>query len=108
MLGNYINDTLQYIATEEGRARLSSGGIIVYDYFIKDHLGNVRMVLTEQKDTAFYPPATMETGQAALEGTYYSNIESTRVKRPPQFPTDYYTKPDNFVARVSAGGGRQK
>ena len=42
--GNYVNDTLQFLPQEEGRIRLLAGSNSpVYDYFIKDHLGNVRM-----------------------------------------------------------------
>jgi hypothetical protein len=60
----YHNDTLQFIAHEEGRIRLnSSNNTLQYDYMLKDHLGNVRMVLTEEQKQDFYPAAT-------LEGTY--------------------------------------
>jgi hypothetical protein len=37
-----------------------------YDYFIKDHLGNVRVVLTEEQKTDMYPAATMETATAGI------------------------------------------
>ena len=59
----YINDALQFIAHEEGKVRLSplpavGGGYLVFDYFIKDHLGNTRMVLTEEQQTDAYPVAS--------------------------------------------------
>jgi cation transport regulator ChaC len=55
----YNNDTLQFIGNEEGRRvrpKLINPSLgytgtniqYVYDFFIKDHLGNVRMVLTEE------------------------------------------------------------
>lgn len=66
------SNVLQFIADEEGRIRFSAppvgggaGGSFNYDYFIKDHLGNVRMVLTDEQKTIYYPAAT-------LEGTYSS------------------------------------
>jgi RHS repeat-associated protein len=57
----------------------------VYDYFIKDHLGNVRMVLTDQKDTAFYPAVTYEAASIANESIYYDSVDVERVSRPGAF-----------------------
>ncbi|MBL7698666.1 MAG: hypothetical protein JNK79_10920 [Chitinophagaceae bacterium] len=60
---NYT-DRLLYIMHEEGRIRYKPENTsFEYDYMIKDHLGNVRMVLTEELQTNYYPAAT-------LEGTY--------------------------------------
>ncbi len=57
-------DRLQFIGHEEGRIRFKSeNSSLQYDYMLKDHLGNVRMVLTEEQQTIYYPAAT-------LEGTY--------------------------------------
>ena len=78
----YLNDTLQYVAHEEGRIRWakkrnSSTGAIYYafeyDYFLRDHLNNVRTVLTEGKDTATYM-ATMETADSATVQKLFSNV----------------------------------
>lgn len=89
MLGNYLNDTLQFIITEEGRARVKSDSSeVVYDYMIKDHLGNVRMTLTEETGTDFYPAATMETANAGIEEALYDNIAYTRIEVPPGYPAD--------------------
>jgi RHS repeat-associated protein len=82
----YINDTLQFIGQEEGRIRYDLlKASFVYDYFIKDHLGNVRMVLTDQKDTAFYPAVTYEAGAIANESIYYDSVSIERVSRPGSF-----------------------
>ncbi|MCO6497603.1 MAG: hypothetical protein J5I50_08065, partial [Chitinophagaceae bacterium] len=102
----YENDTLQLIAHEEGRIRPvkdANNNItgFVYDYFLKDHLGNIRMVLTEQKDTSFYPPASMETAQSAIENALYANVNNTRVDNPPNYPTDNYTNPNEKVAKTN-------
>jgi hypothetical protein len=52
MMGNFVNDTLQFLPQEEGRIRFNKDdNSLAYDYFLKDHLGNVRMVLTEQQQT---------------------------------------------------------
>lgn len=64
-------DKLQFAAQEEGRIRALYDNAaapatitgFAYDYFIKDHLGNIRMLLTDEVKTIYYPAAT-------LEGTY--------------------------------------
>ena len=71
----YENNVLQFLSHEEGRARLkqtlnASGAAqtaMLFDYFLKDHLGNVRMVLTDETQTDYYPAATLE-GSAATGG----------------------------------------
>ncbi len=81
-------DVLQFIAHEEGRIRylpLDSNRCpifpnrLYYDYFLKDHLGNVRMVLTEQSETQCYVPATVEDGSWATESLIYSIVDTRRV-----------------------------
>jgi RHS repeat-associated protein len=84
----YREDVLQFIGHEEGRMRIAAQtatgctgtGIqwLAFDYFIKDHLGNVRMTLTDELQKDMYPAATMETQNAGIENTYYSKIEQTR------------------------------
>ena len=64
---DYTNK-LQFAAQEEGRIRplydntgtpdMVTG--FAFDYYIKDHLGNVRMVLTDEQKTIYYPSATLE------------------------------------------------
>ncbi len=47
----YQNDTLQYLPQEEGRIRLNAANTgYIFDYFVKDHLGNTRMVLTDDSN----------------------------------------------------------
>jgi RHS repeat-associated protein len=82
----YINDTLQYIGQEEGRIRFDVlKTSFAYDYFIKDHLGNVRMVLTDQKDTAVYPAVSYETAAISNESIYYDSVDVARTARPGAF-----------------------
>jgi RHS repeat-associated protein len=79
-------DTLQFMAHEEGRARWAfhryasgtTGYKWEYDFFEKDHLGNTREVLTQQRDTAKYM-ATLEAAYRATENALFYNIGSTNV-----------------------------
>jgi RHS repeat-associated protein len=109
----YENDTIQLLLHEEGRIRLTTNSSNAYngysfDYFEKDHLGNVRVVLTEQRDTAMYPEASMETGNLGRDTLYYSKIPDTRVLRSTilNHPADSYTTPNDWVAKTNGSGNR--
>jgi len=58
-LNQYRNDTLQFFGTSEGRIRAKDSTGLIVDYFLKDHLGNVRLVVTDQPGT--YSPVLEET-----------------------------------------------
>jgi hypothetical protein len=74
---------------------------------IKDHLGNVRMVLTEEQQTDQYPAATMETADAGRDTIYYSNINEARNDLPAGYPTDTsYSNPNQKVAKVNGSGNK--
>lgn len=71
-------DRLLFVAQEEGRVRfkpaISASGTIAavpaafyYDYFIKDHLGNTRMVLTEEEQLDKYPALSFEGAAGSPE-----------------------------------------
>ena len=78
-------DLLQFIPQEEGRIRFkpASGNnnlaSFQYDYFIKDHLGNVRMVLTEEQKTDIYPVASLEPSLVGVENSFYT-IDQSKIK----------------------------
>jgi RHS repeat-associated protein len=115
-VGNFVyeNDTLSMLMHEEGRIRLTKNASNVYsdyafDYFEKDHLGNVRAVLTEQRDTAAYPEASMETANLARDSLYYSKVPETRTSRTSisGYPSnDTYTTPNDWVAKISGSGNK--
>lgn len=76
-LFSYVNDTLQYIMQEEGRIRpktVNKSDTMYYDFFERDHLGNTRIVLTDEKQQDTYPAATLENNTNAYntEKAYYS------------------------------------
>ncbi len=109
LFGNFVNDTLQFLPTEEGRVRFNvANSSLQYDYFIKDHLGNVRMVLTEQKDTSFYPAASLETANLTNERLYYSKVDSGRVNKSTVsgYPSDTYTSPNDYIQKLNGNGVR--
>lgn len=107
----YQNDTLQFAGHEEGRIRtvFRTGQPVgwCYDYFVKDHLGNIRLVLTEQTDRTMYA-ATMETPVAAKETALFSNIDDTRAPKPVGYPADESAGNNQSVAKLSALNGGKK
>ncbi|WP_431213471.1 RHS repeat-associated core domain-containing protein [Puia sp. P3] len=115
----YQNDSIQFIGHEEGRARWALHNYTTgtsaygweYDLFEKDHLGNTRIVLTQQKDTAQYE-ATMEDAFRDKEKALFSNIDETSVSAstvPGGYPDDNTPpQPNKNVARVSGSVGSQK
>ncbi|PUZ22956.1 hypothetical protein DCC81_21310 [Chitinophaga parva] len=106
----FQNDSLQFIQHPAGRvrAKIYAGVPVkyVYDYFVKDHLGSTRQVLTEESDTASYV-ATMETPNATTENALFSNVDATRTSAPSGFKSDQLTSPDNSVAALNAATGRK-
>ena len=111
----YQNDTLQFVGHEEGRTRWashryingSSGYGFEYDFFLKDHLGNTRMVLTQEKDTTQYI-ATIESAYRSTENALFYNVPQSAYPRSgvAGYPTDNTTVPNDSLARVN--GSKQK
>jgi len=96
---------LQYISHEEGRIREirttdSNSNVIGYnfDYFIKDHLGNIRMVLTDEQKIEAPIAAGMETRDALTENQLYYNIDNTRYTVTSTYP-DYNATNNTAVSK---------
>jgi RHS repeat-associated protein len=112
----YMNDTLQYVLHEEGRIRYAqkknatTGEVYYgfdYDYFLRDHLGNVRTVLTEGRDTAIYV-ATMEVANQSTEQRLFSNEYDpvfTVSDKPENFDTD---TSNHYVSKLNASSSNKK
>ncbi|MBN8852133.1 MAG: hypothetical protein J0H07_09760 [Sphingobacteriales bacterium] len=109
-------DTLQFLLHEEGRTRwafhkFTTGDSAYrwdYDFFEKDHLGNTRVILTQEKDTAIYA-ATMENKYAVKENLLFNNVSSTQYLTPNGFePSSGGDTSNHYVSRLngSSGGNR--
>ena len=107
----YKQDSLELISHEEGRIRpvYKTGAPLTYayDYFEKDHLGNVRTVLTDQTDFTMYA-ATMESAAAEKELVLFNNVAETRTEKPTGYPQDELTPENKFVAKLNAKSGGRK
>ncbi|PZR28663.1 MAG: hypothetical protein DI535_05870 [Citrobacter freundii] len=87
----YENNELKFSNMEEGQIRFAKATAItcpspladrfVFDYFVKDHLGNVRMVLTDQQENICYIPATVEDSRYTTEDDYYDIVNGRRVDK---------------------------
>ncbi len=114
----YENDVLQLTTHEEGRLRyakqyylngdpvaagMDSAMTWQWDYFLRDHLGNIRTVLTEQTDTAKYM-ATMELAARAKETALFTNIAATaypvKLIQNPAYPADPTTSPNAQTSKL--------
>jgi RHS repeat-associated protein len=83
-------DTLEFISHPEGRLRpvridttqaISMANLkYIYDYYLRDHLGSVRAVLTTEQQTDLYA-ATMELANASKEDALFSNVSSTAANK---------------------------
>jgi RHS repeat-associated protein len=90
----YAKDTLQLMNYDEGRIRpvkinanaaaSAANFNYVYDYFLRDHLNNTRMVITTESKTIIYA-ASMEAAAAAVEDQLFSNVSTTSVTKPAGF-----------------------
>lgn len=115
----YLNDTLQYLAHQEGQIRYmpavgSNPAGFQYDYFLKDYLGNVRQVVTEAISNDAYPQLTFEgatgTAEVVQQNTYWENkdglsinVTGSRTARPAAFGTSNSNGSFSFLIRKSTG-----
>ncbi|UII34115.1 DUF6443 domain-containing protein [Fulvivirga ulvae] len=78
----YENDTLQYIHHQQGRILPGElDGSWEYQYYLSDHLGNVRTVFTTKEKVHTFK-ATMESEEAHHEGEIFTNLDKSRAPDP--------------------------
>ena len=68
----YRNDTLTMLLMEEGYVTFATSGTPTYHYYLKDHLGNVRIVMSQDgtvdQRNQYYPDGTL-FGKQSTGGT---------------------------------------
>lgn len=90
----YENNVLKFFGHEEGRVRRNrstannSSFDYVYDYFIKDHLGNVRVVLSDEVGSGKNYPASMEDAMRSVEVQLFDKIPEMAADKPSGFDSD--------------------
>jgi len=74
----YQNDILQFFGTPDGRVRANTAkSAWIYDYFLKDHLGNTRMMITDDYNVSspileaysYYPFGLQQKGIGLTQET---------------------------------------
>jgi RHS repeat-associated protein len=70
----YEDNERKFFMYSEGRIRWWHPIYFAFDYFVKDHLGNIRSVITQQTGGDLYPVATMEDEWANEQNTYLDNV----------------------------------
>jgi hypothetical protein len=63
---------LQFIQHEEGRVNMLAAGAPVYEYVLRDHLGNTRITFTTKHERDTFT-ATMEDDTREQEQNTFSN-----------------------------------
>ena len=73
----------------------------MYDYFLKDHLGNIRLVLADQSENVCYPFATVEDATYTNEQLLYDIVNARRIDKSTTGATQSsFGRWENRIARV--------
>jgi RHS repeat-associated protein len=109
-IGNFVyeNGELKMIYHPEGVIRPTSEDATntteyVYDYFVKDYLGNVRVVVTEEDATyteSFL--ATLEEARIIAEQENFDNLPENQTPVPVNYPINGSSGLNEYVARIAA------
>lgn len=106
---------LRFVAHEEGRIRIKGAGAEAecnFDYFIKDHLGNTRMVLTDERIIDPYPVLSFDGNDKAMAVQQHTwddqnsqplRVGIVRTPRPGNFGDDNSNGSYAMLVRKSTG-----
>ncbi len=86
---------IKFAATEEGRLRPKTVAANTYffDYYLKDHLGNIRVTLTNELPIVTYPVCSVED-RVTTGPTYNNHIQHERL---------FYTIPPSRIGTIASG-----
>ena len=108
----YENNQLQFILTSEGRIMMQNEDTYEYQYFLKDHLGNTRITLSQNgtvlQEDAYYPfgmnIAGLSSANSSPENKYKYNgkrcTERSRSDLEGEFGLDWYDYGARFYDAV--------
>jgi RHS repeat-associated protein len=113
----YEDGVIQFLGHEEGRIRYDATATeesnrFQYDYFVKDHLGNVRMVLAEERKVEVYPIASMEgdlsqgSSPVSVSKLFY-DMEDSKVVLNPNTSLSYANNNGSIPTRQDASQTNQ-
>jgi RHS repeat-associated protein len=114
-IGNFVyeNGELKMIYHPEGVIRPTPPSAendteFVFDYFIKDYLGNVRVVMTEE-DATFTEKflATLEDVHAQIEEINFENLDEVREDLPTGYPVNGSVSLNERIALLNAANGTE-
>lgn len=87
---NYKGDSVEYVLHPEGRARWQpDSGLFRYDFFVKDHLGNVRTTVCAYHQLGIWEYSVgFELAHANIEEAVFEQVGVVRDNKPQGTPQD--------------------
>jgi RHS repeat-associated protein len=97
---------IEHVATAAGIARLNEIALpelkFFYDYYLLDHMGNLRVVVTTEGARQTTAQATMEMQSAYFEDDFFEHVPDSRVPKPLDYPSTEHS--GNFVSGLKGDG----